>query len=35
MAGVANQYKRNMDRRLRMILKTLEKHPELQHRVKY
>ena len=35
MAGVAGQYKRNMDRRLRMILKTLEKHPELQHRVKY
>lgn len=35
MAGVASQYKRNMDRRLRMILKTLEKHPELQHRVKY
>ena len=35
MAGVAGQYKRTMDRRLRMILKTLEKHPELQDRVRY
>ncbi len=35
MAGVAGQYKRTMDRRIRTILKTLEKHPELQHRVKY
>lgn len=35
MAGVASQYKRTMDRRIRTILKTLEKHPELQHRVRY
>ncbi|NWH05385.1 Crp/Fnr family transcriptional regulator [Desulfobacter latus] len=35
MAGVAGQYKRTMDRRLRIILKTLEKHPELQHRIRY
>ena len=35
MAGVAGQYKRTMDRRIRTILKTLEKHPELQHRVRY
>lgn len=35
MAGVAGQYKRTMDRRIHTILKTLEKHPELQHRVRY
>ena len=35
MAGVAGQYKRTMDRRIHTILKTLEKHPELQDRVRY
>ncbi len=34
MAGVAGQYKRTMDRRARMILKTLEEHPEFKHRVR-
>lgn len=34
MAGVAGQYKRTMDRRARMILKTLEEHPELKHRIR-
>jgi CRP-like cAMP-binding protein len=35
MAGVAGQYKRTMDRRIHTILKTLEKHPELQDCVRY
>ena len=34
MAGVAGQYKRTMNRRARMILKTLEEHPEFRHRVR-
>lgn len=34
MAGVAGQYKRTMDRRARMILRTLEEHPELKHRIR-
>ncbi|WP_319575010.1 cyclic nucleotide-binding domain-containing protein [uncultured Desulfobacter sp.] len=35
MAGVAGQYKRTMDRRIHTILKTLQRHPELQDRVRY
>ena len=30
MTGVAGQYKRTMDKRARMIMKTLEKRPELK-----
>jgi signal-transduction protein with cAMP-binding, CBS, and nucleotidyltransferase domain len=30
MTGVAGQYKRTMDRRARMIIKTLEENPELK-----
>jgi CRP/FNR family transcriptional regulator, cyclic AMP receptor protein len=33
MAGVAGQYKRTMDIRARMIIKTLEMNPELNHRI--
>jgi len=33
MAGVAGQYKRTMDIRARMIIKTLDRHPELNQRI--
>ena len=33
MAGVAEQYKRTMDIRARMIIRILEKHPELNQRI--
>ncbi|MBU0969842.1 MAG: cyclic nucleotide-binding domain-containing protein [Proteobacteria bacterium] len=33
MVGVAGQYKKTMDVRARMIIKTLDMHPELNHRI--
>jgi len=33
MTGVAGQYKRTMDKRARMIMKTLEEHPELRQHI--
>ena len=33
MAGVAGQYKRNMDMRAQMILKTLDLHPDLRQKI--
>ncbi|MEH0023030.1 MAG: cyclic nucleotide-binding domain-containing protein [Desulfobacter sp.] len=33
MTGVAGQYKRTMDKRARMIMKTLDEHPELKLRM--
>lgn len=34
MTGVAGQYKRTMDKRAGMIMKTLDEHPELRLRIK-
>lgn len=33
MTGVAGQYKRTMDKRARMIMRTLDKHPEFKQRI--
>ncbi len=33
MTGVAGQYKRTMDKRARMIMRTLDKHPEFKERI--
>lgn len=33
MAGVSRQYKRTLDERARMIMKTLDDHPELKHSI--
>lgn len=34
MSGVAGQYKRTMDKRARMIMRTLDTHPEMRLRIK-